>query len=143
MEGIKTIFQDAQLNSASLDLDEECSVITIYTAACNFIRRGNLNKCPYPSFENVLEAIIHDTDLEERLSSEPLVLADDIVPDLTGKISYRKFCAGMYRNKHLILSIYKPIVSKSLLEKRKLHESSKRKETGSKKDDIKRTKTKG
>ncbi len=33
MEGIKTIFQDAKKSSASLDLDEECSVITIYTAA--------------------------------------------------------------------------------------------------------------
>jgi len=33
MDGVKIIFQDAQKNSANLNLDEECSVITIYTAA--------------------------------------------------------------------------------------------------------------
>ena len=45
------------------------------------------------------------------------MLADDIVSDLTGTISYRKFCMGMIRNRNLILSIYKPTFSKHNFEK--------------------------
>lgn len=91
MEGVKTIFQDAQQKSSNLDLDEECSVITIYTAACNFMQRLKQSSSPLPTVENILESLIYDTALEDKLSDAPLVLSDDIVPDLTGTISYRKF----------------------------------------------------
>lgn len=143
MDGVKTIFQDAQQKSSSLDHDEECSVITIYTAACNFMQRLKSSSSPLPSVENILEALIYQTSLEDKLIDEPLVLAEDILPLLTGTISYRKFCIGMIKNRNLILSIYEPVYSKRNFEKiENLKKMAEEHTQVTMKEQIKRTKSK-
>jgi len=98
---------------------------------------------PLPTVENILEAMIFETDIEEKLSSEPLVLAEDIVPHLTGTISYKKFCNGMLKNRNLILSIYKPAFSNLTFEKiEALKKLAEEHHQVSNKEQIKRTKSK-
>jgi hypothetical protein len=91
MENVKTIFQESQQNNSAFDMEEQCSVLTIYTATCNYMQRSKQNQCPLPTVENILEALIYDTPTEQKLVDEPLVLSDDITSELTGTISYYKF----------------------------------------------------
>ena len=143
MEAVKTMFQDAQASSASLDMEEECSIITIYTAVCNYLQRVKQSTSPLPTVESILEALIYDSSIEEKLSSEPLVLADDIVSELTGTISYRKFCIGMLKNRNLINSVYKPSFSKLTFAKiEKLKTIAEEHQAIANKEQIKRTKSK-
>ena len=142
MEGIKTIFQDTQ-KSASLDPNEQCSVITIYTAACNFMQRQKTGTCPLPTIENVLEAIIYNTDLVNKLKDEPLVLANDVVSELSGTISYREFIIGMINNRNLIKSLYEPVFSKRTAERMEnLKKMAEEHAQITMKEQIKRTKSK-
>lgn len=142
MDAVKTIFQDCQ-KGPGFDSEEECSVITIYTAACNFIVRMKGSANPLPTIENIIEALIYDTPLVEKLKEEPLVLADDLSADLSGTINFRKFCTGMVKNRNLILSIYEPTFSKHAFEKTEnLKKMAEEHTQITMKEQIKRTKSK-
>ena len=142
MDGVKTIFQESQ-KSSGFDPEEECSVLTIYTAACNFVQRQKGSLCPLPTVENIIETLIYDTKLIDRLRDEPLVLADDISSELSGSINYRKFWLGMIKNKNLILSIYDPVFNKRLIEKiDTLKKMAEEHTQVTMKEQIKRTKSK-
>ena len=142
MDGVKTIFQESQ-KASGFDPEEECSVFTIYTAAWNFIQRQKGSLCPLPTVENIIETLIYDTKLIDKLKDEPLVLADDLSSELSGSISYRKFCIGMIKNKNVILSIYDPVFNKRLIEKiDTLKKMAEEHTQVTMKEQIKRTKSK-
>lgn len=142
MEGMKTIFQE-EAKSTTLDPDEQCSVITIYTSACNFMQRQKAGQCPLPTNENLLEALIYNTDIENKLLNEPLVLANDIVSELTGSISYRSFVKGMINNRNLIRHLYEPVYNKRTTERlENLKKMAEQHTQITMKDQIKRTKSK-
>lgn len=44
------------------------------------------------------------------------MIADEIIPNLSGQISYVSFTQSMIRNKHLIAQLFKPIYDKGMLE---------------------------
>lgn len=43
-------------------------------------------------------------------------MAEEVIPELNGTISYVQFAQSMMRNKHLINSLFKPIYNKGIME---------------------------
>lgn len=142
MDGMKTIFQE-EAKSSELNPEEQCSVITIYTSAANLISRQKIGQSPFPTIEFLLESMIYGTELENKLKDKPLVLAQEIISELSGYISYHQFVTGMINNRNLIRSLYEPTYNKRSTER--LDNLKKMAEKHAQivvKDQIKRTKSK-
>lgn len=59
-----------------------------------------------PAVEDILETIIYkDPPIEvcmRKIEQESLIIADEVIPNLSGTISYVSFTQSMMRNKHLL-----------------------------------------
>ena len=66
-----------------------------------------------PSIENILETLIYATPpiepLVQKLREDPIVTADEVIPGLTGQISYVQFAQSMMKNKSVIKSLFEPV----------------------------------
>jgi hypothetical protein len=89
MENVRKMFQDCQ-SSTSLNINEESSVYLLYNSISNFITRIKPS-VPLPHMDSVLEILISKTPQMKRLQDEVLVIADDVIPNISGTISYLEF----------------------------------------------------
>ena len=70
-----------------------------------------------PPIEAVVEVLLSKTNAEDKISSMPLVLVNDVTKYLSGStMSYVEFSQGMIRNKTLLSDIYEPIFNKRVFQ---------------------------
>lgn len=92
MENLKKIFQEAE-SASSLNINDECSTKEILSCIQNYLKRTSKGSAyPLPSIEGILETLAYSCGLKSVLDKRPIVLAEDVVPLITDKISYKQFC---------------------------------------------------
>ena len=92
MENLKIIFQEAT-SSSSLNINEEVSAKQVLQCIQNYLKRASKSSSyPLPSLEGVLETFAYIGGLQSLFEKKTILLAEDVIPLVSEKISYKELC---------------------------------------------------
>ncbi len=92
MDSLKTIFQEA-VSSSVLNITETAPTGKIVSCVQTYLKRTSRSAWyPQPSLESVLETMSHAAGLQTLFDKRIVTLAEDVIPLINGKISFKQFC---------------------------------------------------